>query len=341
MVPLWFDWAARTQTRYGVHPVAKLLGKFLRDLATNPHERPLDARELLKGLAEHIQHTTVKGRSGDVVSIKTRSKLKLKRRKNKKGGKKAKEGVGFFDGKMHDAAGFFVTLHDRMVLVEPSFANTCVTVTGVSTQCAHCGVSTTPRTIQESTLPLELPAAEEIDQEHDEEDMYEFQDLLDSRFAQEQIDGYRCTRETCPERLQMGSAMQITALMKPLKATIMHLKRYTYCENAQETVKRATKVHICGQHRFPVQLSGDEQPDHVCVKNLTGVIVHDGFETDAGHYISYVKGESNVWRVYDDTSCDVVSFEQVQQGALREGYLFFFDEGEVVSGGSSASCQER
>jgi hypothetical protein len=34
----------------------------------------------------------------------------------------------------------------------------------------------------------------------------------------------------------------------------------------------------------------------------------------------------------DDTYCEVVSFEDVQERALQEGYLFFFDKGEVVPG---------
>jgi hypothetical protein len=55
----------RTQTRYNVPKVAKMLGRFLRDLATNPRESSLDAGELLEDLATWIQNTPAEGRSGD------------------------------------------------------------------------------------------------------------------------------------------------------------------------------------------------------------------------------------------------------------------------------------
>ena len=103
--------------------------------------------------------------------------------------------------------------------------------------------------------------------------------------------------------------------------------------------KNCAKVHVDTHHEFKVW--GEGGIEQVCAKRLIGVIKHTGRRLLSGHYVAYVKGTDGVWRLYNDAKKPKsVSFEEVATHA-QDGYLYFFDAGEIRSNPSTANDNTR
>ncbi|WJX93543.1 ubiquitinyl hydrolase 1 [Trifolium repens] len=167
-------------------------------------------------------------------------------------------------------------------------------------QCRNCGYSSeSPERIIDLSLVID--------------NVNTIESALEYYTMAEKIEDCRC--ESCSKR---GFMEKQFLLNKTPSVTALHLKRFKNIEGVQ---KIDSHVSFSMELDFQPYSSGNGNDNALLKYDLYAVVEHSGPTANSGHYVCYVRSDTNKWHLMDDSKVSSVSEVQVLNA---QAYILFY-----------------
>ena len=173
--------------------------------------------------------------------------------------------------------------------------------------CGACKSSSKPAEVREShiTLPL-LAKSGEVD----------LQTLFDNEMSESTNFEFTCAPCIGKKKRVDLPAHKTTSMISDPRILVLAIKRFAWPTSRRKGWLRKIRTEV--------EFSRDLSTANSAFR-LAAVIVHKGKDPYSGHYVAYTRDEADNWLQRDDELFVPCTFDKVQEAALKDGYLFFFE----------------
>ena len=173
--------------------------------------------------------------------------------------------------------------------------------------CGACKSSSKPAEVRESHITLPLPAKSgEVD----------LQTLFDNEMSESTDFEFTCAPCIGKKKRVDLPAHKTTSMISDPRILVLAIKRFAWPTSRRKGWLRKIRTEVEFSRDFSTANSAFR---------LAAVIVHKGKDPYSGHYVAYTRDEADNWLQRDDELFVPCTFDKVQEAALKDGYLFFFE----------------
>ena len=173
--------------------------------------------------------------------------------------------------------------------------------------CGACKSSSKPAEVRESHITLPLPAKSgEVD----------LQTLFDNEMSESTNFEFTCAPCIGKKKRVDLPAHKTTSMISDPRILVLAIKRFAWPTSRRKGWLRKIRTEVEFSRDFSTANSAFR---------LAAVIVHKGKDPYSGHYVAYTRDEADNWLQRDDELFVPCTFDKVQEAALKDGYLFFFE----------------